>query len=383
MPRRRGLGYIARVTRVISIGVLLWLVASGCDRSTPAPTPPTTAPAGSRDPARQRVTVRVIAPLTPGRPTHVAQSRDGTIWWVQETDEGGDVAFTMGGDAVPRATALTSAAVLDALDPGQATRARGNFHSLAADRDGRLWFYFAGAVGRRSVACVGRFDPRDDAVRIVVSPKQVEEATGMGASLVLARGTILGVAGGDEMWLWVRHSDGARVLRIDPASGTHWRAFEAVTTEAGQPLSLTRPELRAGAGPDGLLLLDPTSVELWRVGPDGRATSLHPLVGLPTTLSSPAADAKGRAFVVASDTPLIPARTDEEAAKILPVRYPALLIIESAKLRARGRDQFDAPEGFALESMRVAELLTEPGANTLIGYDEASGSLLRFGIGGE
>ena len=293
------------------------------------------------------------------------------------------MAFAIGRDAVPRATALTSAAVLEAMKLAQGPRARGNFHSLAADRDGRVWFYFAGAAGRRAVACVGRFDPRDGAVRIIVSPAQVDEATGMGPSLVLARGTILGVAGGDEMWLWVRHSDGARVVRIDPVSGTHWRAFEGVTTETGQPLSLTHPDLRAGAGADGLLLLDPTSVELWRVGPDGRAKSLHPLVGLPKTLSFPAADAKGRAFVIASDTPLIPARTDEEAGKILAVRYPALLIVESAKLRAIGRDRFDAPEHFALEAMRVAELVAETDAQTLIGYDEQSGSLLRFGIGGE
>ena len=180
MPCRCVLGYIVHVTRFLLVSLALWLAAIGCDRGTPAPAPPTTsAGTGTADPAPQRVGLRVVAPLTPGRPTHLARSRDGTIWWVQETDEGRDVAFAMGSDAIPRATALTSAAVLQALKLSQAPRARGNFHSLAADRAGRVWFYFAGAAGRRSVSCVGRFDPRDGAVRIIVSPAQVDEATGM------------------------------------------------------------------------------------------------------------------------------------------------------------------------------------------------------------
>jgi len=286
----------------------------------------------------------------------------------------------MDSDGVPRATVLTSARVLEALEVAQNPEARGNFHSLAVGRDASVWFYFSGTAARRPVVCVGRFDPRDGGVRIVIPPAQAEAVTAMGASLVLARGTILPLNRGEEMWLWLRHSDGAQVLRIDTTSGACWRAFDAVTTESGQMLSITRPSLRAGAAADALLLLDPPAVELWQISIAGRAKSLHALVGLPTALSAPAADANGRTYIIAGDAPLIPARTDAEAETILPVRYPALLIIESGKLRAIGRDKIDAPGTIALESMRIQELVTEPDAQSLIGYDEESGALLRFRI---
>ncbi|MDQ3439985.1 MAG: hypothetical protein M3478_06495, partial [Planctomycetota bacterium] len=85
-------------------------------------------------------------------------------------------------------------------------------------------------------------------------------------------------------------------------------------------------------------------------------------------------------FVVAADAPLIPARSDAEAAIVHSTRYPALLIVESGKLRAISRDEIDAPQGFALESMRIQQLLAEPDAQTLLGYDEQSGALLRLRI---
>jgi hypothetical protein len=371
----RAVAYIAAVRHGL-FALILAVVIAGCDRAPQAPAPPTT----STQPGPKRVSLRVLAPLAPARTTHLARSGDGTIWWVQEAEAGDDVIFAMGVDGVPRATALTSARMFEALELAQAANPRGNFHSLAADRDGRVWFYFAGRAGRRAVACVGRFDPRDGAVRIVISPQQVQEATGMGASLVLARGTVLALGRGEELWLWVRHSDDSRMLRIDAATGTFSRPFEEVTTESARPLSLTRPNLAAGAAADGLLLIDPGNVELWRIDAAGRAKSLHALVGLPTVLSAPTADANGRAIFVAADAPLIPARTDEEAAQILPVRYPAVLIVESGKLRAIGRDRIDVPQGFALESMRIEQLLTEPEAETLIGYDEHSGALLRLKI---
>jgi hypothetical protein len=373
----RGIGYSHPVRGVVVILAVAALV--GCDRTPTAPAPP---PA-STQPGRERVSVRFLAPLAPARTTHLARSGEGTIWWVQETESGDDVVFAMGADGVPRATALTSARVLEALELTQAANPRGNFHSLAADRDGRVWFYFAGRAGRRPVACVGRFDPRDGAVRIVISLQQVQEATGMGASLVLARGTVLALGRGEELWLWVRHSDGSRMLRVDAATGTFWSAFEEVTTESARLLSMTRPNLAPGAAADGLLLIDPGNVELWRIDAAGRAKSLHALVGLPTVLSTPTADAKGRAIFVAADAPLIPARTEEEAAQILPVRYPAVLIVESGKLRAIGRDRIDVPQGLALESMRIQQLLAEPEAETLIGYDEHSGALVRLKITAE
>ncbi|HEV2295123.1 MAG TPA: hypothetical protein VGR35_14815 [Tepidisphaeraceae bacterium] len=322
--------------------------------------------------------MQVVALLPTSRPTHLARSDDAMIWWVQESEQGQEAAFALGADGVPRATALTAGRVLAALDlvSSPAVRASGNFHSLAAGPDGRVWFYFAGGAGRRAASCVGTFDARDGAIRIVVNDTQLASATGMGRSLVLARGTL--IARGDDLSLWVRHSDAAGLFRIDPNSGGVLRPFDTVTTQSGERLTLTRPDLAMGAAPDGLLLLDPGRVELWRIDSAGRAFSLHTLVGLPTFLSAPSADATGRAFLVAADAPLIPARTDEEAHQVLPVRYPALLIIESGKLRAIGRDDMTAPEGFALPEMRVQQLLADPQTQSLIGYDEKSGALVRF-----
>lgn len=322
----------------------------------------------------------MVALLPTSRPTHLARGDDATIWWVQESDDGHDVAFALGGDGVPRATALTTNGVLAALGLEHSTpsRASGNFHSLAAGRDGRVWFYFAGGAGRRSVSCVGTFDPRDEAIAIIVNDAQLRKATAMGPSLVLARGTL--AARGGNLWLWVRHSDQAGLFRIDATSGSLSRPFETVNTESGRTLTLNRPGLALGAAPDGLLLLDIGLVELWRIDDSGRATSLHPLVGLPSVLSAPAGDAKGRAFILAANAPLIPARTDEEAKQVLPTRYPALLVIEPDKLLPIGREDITAPEGFALQDMRVQQLLAEPGSDALIGYDEQSGALLRFRI---
>lgn len=351
------------------------MIALACDRAAQAPS--ATAPAAS---GREQVDVSVVALLPTSRPTHVARTGDATIWWVQESDDGQDVAFSLAADGVPRATALTVARVLAAMDvaPSANSRPSGNFHSLAVGPGGRLWFYFAGGAGRRAVSCVGTFDPRDDAIAIVLNEAQLAKATAMGPSLVLARGML--VTRGDDVWLWVRHSDGAGLFRIDATSGALSRPFDAVKTQAGETLTLNRPGLALGAASDGLLLLDLGRVELWRIDEAGRATSLHSLVGLPTVLSAPAGDATGRAFILAADAPLIPARTDEETFQIVPARYPALLVIESGELRAIGRDDILAPERFAVREMRVQQLIVEPNMNSLFGYDEQSGALLRFQV---
>ncbi len=367
-------------TCVVRPGLLIVLAfiltALGCDRAPQAP--PVT---NSSAPLPERVEARVVAMLPTSRPTHLAVAGDATIWWVQESDDGRDIAFALGSDGVPRATALTTGRVLEAsgIEQSGAARGSGHFHSLAVADDGRVWFYFAGGAGRTSVSCVGTFDPRDDSIKIVLDNATLKQATGMGPSLVLARGTLV-VLGGDDVWLWVRHSDGAGLFHIDATSGVASRPFDAVTTQTGQTLTLHRPGLAMGTGTGGLLLLDLNLVELWRIDPAGRATSLHSLVGLPAFLSTPAGGAAGRAFVLAADAPLIPARTDEETRQILPVRYPALLVIEPGNLRTIARGDITPPEGFALKEMRVRPLLHEPGTDTLIGYDENSGALLRFQI---
>lgn len=348
-----------------------------CERAPHAT--PQSVPAG---PMQERVDAAVVTMLPPGRPTHIARAGNGTLWWVQESDAGQDVVFALADDAVPRATALTSGRVLAALNLGAAApKASGTFHSIAAANDGRIWFYFAGGAGRRTVTCVGTFDPSDDTIHIVLNDAQLQKATAMGASLVLARGTLVAAPGGDMLWLWIRHSDGSALFGVDAKTGDVAAPIEVVNTTAGAPLRMTGPGKAVGAASDGgLLLRDTRDVELWQIDPSGRATLLHALSGLPTALSAPAGGAGGRTFMVAGDAPLIPARSDEEALEpVLPVRYPALLIVEDGTLRGIGGQDFALPAGVTPQEMRVHELLAEP-ENALVGYDEHSGALLRFRI---
>jgi hypothetical protein len=374
--------YIRGVVLVRAIVILLAsAIALGCDRAPPPAPASSTAPSG---PQHERVAAAVVTMLAPGRQTHVARAGDGTLWWVQESDDGRDVAFALGADAVPRATGLTSARVLAAADVaanGSAGGASGTFHSIATDHAGRIWFYFAGGAGRRAVVCLGVFDPRDESIRVVMDEARLRKATGMGASLVLAHGTLAGPAGGESLWLWVRHSDGSALFRVDAKSGDVSPPIDVVNTTAGAPLEMTGPGQAVGAAADGgLLLRDAHDVELWRIDPSGHATLPHPLIGLPTALSAPAGDARGRAYLVAGDAPLIPARSDAEALiPVPPIRYPALLIVEAGKLRGIGRQDLTLPAEVSAEEMRVQELIAET-EETLVGYDEQSGALLRFRI---
>lgn len=320
--------------------------------------------------------------LPPGQPTHLARTGDGTLWWVQEGDDGQDVAFALGNDGVPRATALSPARVLAAMSVRAASlTAGGTFHSLAAGHDGRIWFYFTAGAGSRAGACVGAFDPRDDSIRVILTDAQLQKTTAMGPSLVLARGTIVAAAGDSSPWLWVRHSDRSALFRIEAKTGGVSPAIDVMSATSDAPPRMTGPGLALAAAADGALLLrDMRAVALWRIDPDGRAALLHELIGLPTALSAPAGDARGRAYLIAGDAPLIPARSDQEALMpVLPVRYPALLIFEAGALRAIGGQDFTLPDELTPKEMRVRELLAES-ENAFVGYDEHSGALLRFRI---
>ena len=234
----------------------------GCDRRPaqfPVPQPSTPS---------HRIDVGIVATLLSGRTTHLARADDGTIWWVQETDGGEDIAFAMGGDGVPRATGLTSQSIFAALAIGESARpispaasstpaSGGNIQSLAADADGRVWFYFAGGTGRRDVAAIGSFDPQNGTVRIAAGTDTLRKSTSMGGSLVLARGTIVrgagghgavgDDAGGDALWGWVRHSDISALFLIDAKTGALTRPFDGPQTEGGL-LAMTRTGQQLGGG---------------------------------------------------------------------------------------------------------------------------------------
>src|SRR5207248_3142761 len=118
-----------------------------------------------------------------------------------------DIVYIMGlagGDDVPRATRLTSDAILDAmppvklspvklLPPTSATtgksksnaaannRPSGNIQSLAGGADGEVYFYFSGGAGPVTRCCLGRFDPRGGGqIRILADAPALASASGMG-----------------------------------------------------------------------------------------------------------------------------------------------------------------------------------------------------------
>jgi hypothetical protein len=220
-------------------------VAFSCDKPKP--------PAAVQDqtvPIPQ-LQVDALAQLLPNRPTHLAVDTIGNLYWSQESDDGRDVMYVLGigADEVPRATVLSSEAILDAMPPvklpekpaakspakpqaNPATRKGppgsdaisrgGNIQSIASGIDGELYFYFAGGVGSVTRCCLGRFEPRKGQIRILCDAPKLASASGMGLSISLARGRVM--VAGQRVRLLLRHSDGWAMFEFDshriPVSGS-------------------------------------------------------------------------------------------------------------------------------------------------------------------
>ncbi|MEA2735621.1 MAG: hypothetical protein QOE14_2072 [Humisphaera sp.] len=270
--------------------LLLSLAVAGCDRERPKVVPATRPAEAVFD-----LDMKPLTPLLPNRPTHTTVDRLGNVYWVQETDRGDDTMFVIGEGGIPRATQLSVAnlAALIGGAGGSAEGARGNIHGIAAaaDAGGDVYFYFLGSQGRRTIACVGLFTPKSEQIRILAATDAVAAATGMGRSLPLARASI--VSDGRNVWIWLRHTDNWAVFRIDPSriatSGPARlsKAFDAVKLN-GKPFQLTREEMEIAPAPGGaLFLVDTAAGHLLRISPDGNASVVRSLIGLPRVLSSP------------------------------------------------------------------------------------------------
>ncbi len=347
------------------------LVVGACDRSPPAPQ--------QQAPRVKLYSLELwpVTPLLPSRPTHVAIDVIGNLYWVQETEDGDDIVFVMGEGAIPRATLLTSANVLKAMN---LERGAANFHSITAGVDGAVYFYVLASRGRELASAIGRFDPRSGETRIITNSDKLMSLTGMGRSIGLARGKL--ITSGAWVWVWIRHSDDAVLMRFDAREAAKAQQIDPVNpfkTKSDLPVGATPEGDDLSAGPDGSLLwLSPSAGTIRRITADGGSTMLRSLAGFSSGLSAPAMEGSGRLVIFASDTTPIPSRADTPTVPS-GIQYPAMLMFDGDKVEWIGRNDILAYSGFHVGTLRLNELITNP-AGEWVAYDTASGELIRLRI---
>jgi hypothetical protein len=379
----------ANFSRCVLLMTFLIFWAPGCDQRPPAGNDAPEAP----PPPRYAAEISVVTPLAARRATHVAVDPAGNIFFVQESDDGNDVMFVAGANDVSRATALSSSNILSAA--GAAPGETGNIQSIAAGPAGEIYFYFLGGGKRNTVACFGRFIPRNAAITILATNDQLQTASGMGRSIELARGTT--VTAGKLVWLLLRHTDQAALFHVEPRRVRQDQeqilgdAITKLRTAEGE-LPLTRPDIDLAPGhPDdgSVLLSDLWSGAIWNVDATGNASVLCSLVGLSRSLSLPATTNTGPIvmFAAAGDAiiPHVPQRID--AVKIDGLSYPAVLMLQpGGNLTAIARDDIRGPAGLPLRAIAFQQLVYEPARSgprsgeSFIGFDAASGQILRLRI---
>ena len=265
---------------------------------------------------------------------------------------------------------------------------------------GDIFFYFLGTQERKSLACFGLFTPRTSGIRILADGEALGSATGMGASLPLARASI--VSDTKDVWLWLRHSDGSAMFHFDPRGIPRQgpiklaKAFETARLN-DQPLALTREDYEISLAPEGtLFLLDLFAGRVLQINADGTAKVVTSVVNLPNALSTPTTDRAGHLLIFAGGVDekgqhaeLIPPKTVEDAGELkLETSYPSMLIFDLSggnpddrRVSAIERDNIQAYPGFPVYRMRLQYLLPYPKDEAWISYDSGSGELLRLKIG--
>ncbi len=362
--------------------VIPLLIALGsCDRSDPVKGMPLES-AG-----RRIVQLRVLTQLLPNRPTHFAVDRLGQTFWVQESENSQDVLFMIGVGGIPRATRLTTSNIHAAFDEesgrGSSGKSTGNIRALAPAERG-VFFYFYGIKGNTPRACIGQYLPQSARIRILADTAKLEEITGMGRSLQLARPTLL--VSGQTAWLWLRHSDSSAFVTFDARMLSPFGQidlkipFKQVISD-NRPVELLRGEGELSPGPAGsLLLLDFASALLWQIDPKGSATAMLSLTGLPRQLSPPIVGPDKRLLSFAADSQRIGSELEILSRQDLPkIEYPALLEITDREIDYISRDNIRAHSGFPVYSVRLTRLVPE-GLGTYVSFDANSGALMRVKI---
>lgn len=374
-----------RMIKFVAIAAL-FLPLIGCDRAAPAP--PTTASTSptSASPTQSKLPpvgalqcqLSVVAPLVPKRLTHLTIDPSSNVYFLQETEDSTDTMFIIGAGDVSNAMPVSARGILAAMD----LKGTGNIQSIAAAADGNIYFFFAGGNAKQTIACLARFETRTGLIRILAREKALADKSGMGDSLVLARGAL--VSAGKTIWLWLHHPDGSAMFNLRPGEFPSDGEIElpnptAIRSEDGT-LNMTRgqPRLSPGQG-DSILLVDTFSAALWKIDQTGRADVIQTLVGLPMALSSPGINPLGDSMMFAAASEPIPPGVEQRIAPVnIETHYPALLYLRDGVITPIARDDIRGDPMFPLYSMQLEQLLYEPGRDSWIGYDSSSGQIVRL-----
>jgi hypothetical protein len=369
---------------------------SGCDRgssSSPA------APAGDSTHARRALEVSLIAPLLPRLRTHIAVDSRGNLYWVQESDPpaaGGDLLFAMGNSGVPQTLpALSGRRLMDSLGVGTDKSAMGAIGSIVVGPQDDLYVLVTGGTRRVPLCAVVRYTPADGKIQVVANTQQINDATGMGASIDLARGTLLGH--GRDLWLWLRHSDAGIVLQLLPTPAGHAMELRRLILKPPSrslALPLTEEQEDLAAAPDQTLLyIDRRRAMLWRIQATGEFAPVQSLEGFSAAMTAPASDDAGRLSWIAGDgDPLIhinalpPDLLPHDANAPLEwsqLSYPAFVRVESGEghkqtLFTLQRDDFLAPTTLPMQDFQPREWIGDITNGTWVTFDAASGELVRL-----
>jgi hypothetical protein len=376
------------------------LLAAGCDRPTASPS---TGKPPERDavPEHPIVEIKPITPLLPRLATHVAVDLRGNLYWIQESDpvpSGGDLVFTMGESGVPQTVPdLGVRRMLEAIGVGGDKSSGGAIRALVIGPGNALYALFIGGSRRVPICAVLRYMPGVAGVELVADTHRIMEASGLGASIELARASLVGH--GPDLWLWLRHTDDGAVLHI---TDTGTRSGFDVHRLAGKPPARIakgqfisdREDLAAGPG-HMLYYIDRRRAMLWKIDARGEYTATQSLEGFSSDLTPPVVDDNERLAFIAGDAVPLVSRDFAPTGALVPqgkasvnwftLTYPAFLQIQpragdGPQIFSIKRDDFIAPAALPLQALRPTQLLLDPSNGSLITFDAASGELLRLKV---
>ncbi len=372
---------------------------AGCDRAPSPPPPSDSNSPESVDLYPQSLELHAIARLVPDRLTHLAADALGNLYWVQETDGGHDVMFVLGSDGVAHATLLSSDAILAAAGKkrGGENNTGGNIQSIAIGNDAAVLFYFNGGAGRDTLTCVGRYDPRQQSISIVLDAPLLADRTAMGESLALARGKLLMPAyskpnSAPHLWLWIRHSDDSRLFLVDlrPASGGQPDIIHLFDSVHGQEMTskFTNPKVDLSAGLEQhLVITDVTNAVLWNAEESGNAEVLTSLIGLTTNLSEPQMRPDGSVLIFAATgdanigthADANDLMIDSQNLALNRLTFPVMAVAYDKHITAIvDAPNMHFPAGVDPSKVHIPQLLPTRDRHTWLGYDSGSGQLFKM-----
>lgn len=390
----------ARIARKRATRNTSWLASvfgligaiAGCDRE-PAPTPPApstrpvaqvlvAAPAGA--------VLTTLAVLAPNAATHIAIDRTGVVYYTQQTPGGTDLVLRLGERELPEPTSLSSASIAEAAGKRGMP---GNIVALTANPGSRgdrmLYFLWIGTGGKQSTFILGQYDIGSATVRVLADTASMVEASRLGASIELATPGL--VRTGTLLWLTLGTLDQTVVLQIDLARtsskglATLRQPFRNIRT-GDETLQVNRGgEQLLSPGPfdsDEVYLTDTWTGGLFRIDPQGHATLLSSIIGLPRALTPAAAiDANGKAvtFLAAESEEITPQVETRIEPVMLKPSGPCALVFDGTSFTVIGRDRITTRPGLPKYALRPRGLTASPDG-TFVTYDAASGELLRVRV---